>query len=143
MILLSYIAMVMKLNIADPETGKTYQEEIKEGRENEVIGKEIGDIIDGRIIDYPGYEFKITGGSDKQGFPMRKSLPGSTRKRILLSGGAGFKPRRKGERRRKSVRGRVINEEIVQINCIITKKGSKKFLTKKEKEAQEELKTEN
>ncbi len=128
--------MAVKLNIADPKNGKTYQEEVKEEREKELIGKEIGDIIDGKIIDYPGYEFKITGGSDKQGFPMRKSLPGSARRKILLSGGAGFKPKRKGERRRKSVRGRVISEEIVQINCVITKNGTKKFLTKKEKEAQ-------
>jgi small subunit ribosomal protein S6e len=43
----------------------------------------------------------------------------------LLSGPPGFHPRKKGERRRKTVRGNTISEDIVQINTKIVKKGEK------------------
>ena len=42
-----------------------------------------------------GYEAKISGGSDKQGFPMRTDIPGIARKKIFIKGGIGFHPKRK------------------------------------------------
>lgn len=71
----------------------------------------------------PDYELQITGGSDKDGFPMRPDLPGTGRKRLLLSGGVGYNPREKGVRRRKTVRGRVISADTVQINVKVVKHG--------------------
>jgi len=95
----------------------------------------IGDEFDAGIIDLPAYKLKITGGSDKDGFPMRKGVEGSGRKRLLLSGGVGYRPKEKGVRKRKTVRGEVICEEIAQLNCMIVKYGKKpieELLGKKE-----------
>ena len=73
-----------------------------------LAGLEIGDTFDGSIIGYDGLRLKIRGGSDATGFPMHPGVPGSVKKRILLSGPPGYRPRRKGERRRKTVRGRMV-----------------------------------
>ena len=110
--------------ISDPETGKAYSTIVSGANANKLIGKEIGDKIVGTVFDLPpDYELEITGGSDKDGFPMRPDLPGSGRKRILLSGGVGYRPREKGIRKRKIVRGRVISPDIVQINVRVVKRG--------------------
>ncbi|ADP77247.1 SSU ribosomal protein S6E [Methanothermus fervidus DSM 2088] len=113
---------------------KSYQIETDTDK---LIGLKIGDEFDGSIIGLPGYKLKITGGSDKDGFPMRKDIEGSRRVKVLLSSGPGFKPRRKGERRRKSVRGNTISEDIVQVNTVVVKEGEKpikELISKKEKE---------
>jgi small subunit ribosomal protein S6e len=112
-----------KLVIADPKIGKSYQVEIKGEDAEKLIGKQIGDRFRGELIGLKGYELAITGGSDREGFPMRKGIPGTKRVKVLLSRGPGFRPRRKGERKRKSVRGVIISEEIVQINCKVVKWG--------------------
>ena len=62
------------------------------------------------------------GGSDKDGVPMRSNVHGGVRRAVVLSGGAGFKPKKKGERKRKTVRGNIITDEIVQINIKITER---------------------
>ncbi|MCD6547668.1 MAG: 30S ribosomal protein S6e [Nanoarchaeota archaeon] len=134
-----------KLVISDPKARRAYQIEIKSPDADRLIGKKIGDIIKGELINIPGFEFKITGGSDKQGFPMRPDIPGTKRIRALLSGGPGIKIKRKGERRRKSVRGNQISEEIVQINMKVVKYGNKSLaaaLGKEEKEENESAKKE-
>ncbi len=115
----------MKLVVADPETGKTYQKELDKNQEKILYGYKIGDRIKGDQLGLVGYELVITGGSDKDGFPMRSDLHGTTRKRVLLSKGPGFHPRRKGERRRKTVRGNTIAEDIAQVNAKVVKKGEK------------------
>jgi small subunit ribosomal protein S6e len=56
---------------------------------------------------------------------MHPSVPGSVKKKVLLSGKPCFRPRKKGERRRKTVRGNTISADIVQINVKISKKGEK------------------
>ncbi|MCD6274636.1 MAG: 30S ribosomal protein S6e [Candidatus Aenigmarchaeota archaeon] len=123
--------------------GKSFQKEI-DG--NLLYGKKIGDVIQGGSLGLENYELQITGGSDKQGFPMRKGVVGITRKKIVLSGGVGYKSEGKGIRRRKSIRGEIISEEIAQINLKVLKEGQKKFeefLDKKsseEKEKSEEKK---
>jgi small subunit ribosomal protein S6e len=87
-----------------------------------LIGKKIGDIIDGSVVGLPGHKLQITGGSDKDGFPMRPDVHGGVRRSVILSGGVGFNPEKKGERRRKTVRGNVITEEIVQVNMKVMEK---------------------
>ena len=104
--------------------GKSFQKEI----DGEIFyGKKIGDKIEGSVIGLNNYELVITGGSDKQGFPMRKGVHGTARKKLLLSGGPGYRPRRKGVRRRKSIRGEVVSPEIAQLNLKVVKEGDKKF----------------
>jgi small subunit ribosomal protein S6e len=88
------------------------------------LGKKIGESVNLDAIGLTGFEAKITGGSDKEGFPMEKSVQGSARKRILTAGGVGFKPKSKGERKRYSVRGILVSEEISQLNLVVTKTGS-------------------
>ncbi|MEM5829441.1 MAG: 30S ribosomal protein S6e [Candidatus Aenigmatarchaeota archaeon] len=114
-----------KFVISDPETRKSYQLEVDQSKVFGLIGKKIGEEFNGDLIGLPGYLLKITGGSDKDGFPMHPSIPGSVKKRVLLSGPPCFHPRKKGERRRKTVRGNTISADIVQINVKITKKGEK------------------
>ena len=57
---------------------------------------------------------------------MRRDVHGGVRAFVILSGGVGFHPKQKGERRRKSVRGSVITEDTVQINMKVVEKPRKK-----------------
>jgi len=114
-----------KVVIADPKKARSYQVEIKGEKAERLLGKKIGDIIDGEIVGLPGYKLEIRGGSDKDGFPMRPDIHGPVRVRVLLSGPPGFHPREKGERRRKTVHGNTISEDIVQVNTKIVEYGDK------------------
>lgn len=126
-----------KIILSDPADGKSYKIELEENQMKGLVGQIVGKTIDGSGIGLSGYEFQITGGSDKDGFPMRKDVHGRVRPRILLRGGVGFKPLEAGNIRRKRVRGNVIVSEIVQINAKVVKKGKKELselLGEKEKE---------
>ncbi|MCW1300999.1 MAG: 30S ribosomal protein S6e [Candidatus Nanoarchaeia archaeon] len=113
----------MKIVVNDPKTGKNYQRELTPEEEAALYGRKIGEKIIGDIIKLPGYELEIRGGTDKDGFPMLKSVEGVRRARVLLSGPPGFHPRRKGERRRKTVRGNTISSDIAQVNLKVIKYG--------------------
>ncbi len=130
--------MEFRVVISDPKTGKAYQKVVEGANANRLIGKQIGDIISGTVVELPpDYELQITGGTDRDGFPMRPDLPGSGRRRLLLSGGVGFRPKEKGLRRRKTVRGRVISKDIIQINMKVVKHGKiplEEIFKQKEKE---------
>ena len=94
-------------------------------------GMKIGDAIKGGLLGFPNYEFKITGGSDSSGFPMRKDVHGPVKKRILVSKrGIGYKPQRKGEKRRKTVRGNEITHNMTLINLMVTKYGEAELFKK-------------
>ncbi|MEM5801392.1 MAG: 30S ribosomal protein S6e [Candidatus Aenigmatarchaeota archaeon] len=114
-----------KFVISDPKTKKSYQLTVSQDKAYTLIGKKIGDKFDGSILGLTGYELEIRGGTDKDGFPMLPSIQGPVRKKIILSGKPGFKPRLKGERKRKTVRGNTISADIAQINTKIVKYGSK------------------
>lgn len=114
-----------KVIISDPKNGTSKVIELEEARATPLIGRRIGEIIDGTIVDMPAYKLLIRGGSDSDGVPMRPNVHGGGRRKVILSGGAGFNPKRKGERRRKTVRGDIITDEIVQINTKIMKKPKK------------------
>jgi len=122
-----------KVIVSDPEAGTSSIVELEEARATPLIGKKIRDEIDGTIVNLPGHKAQITGGSDKDGFPMRPSVHGGVRRRVILSGGVGFNPQDMGMRRRKTVRGNVITDEIVQINMKITEKPKGAKEAKKEK----------
>lgn len=114
-----------KANINDPKDGKSYQATVSGHHANSLIGKRIGDQIDGIFVGLPGYKLLVTGGSDKDGFPMRKDMPGARRARILVSEGHGFHPDRKGVRRRKTMRGNSVSTDITQINLKVVTHGAK------------------
>ena len=107
--------------------GKAYNKELNEHESSVFLGKKIGDLIPGNSFGFKNYEFKITGGSDKDGFPMRFDLSGAMRKRLLLSRGPGVKIREKGLRLRKTVRGNLVAPDIKQININVVKEGEKKL----------------
>ncbi len=121
---------MVKINVSDPKTGKTYK---FEKNIDEFIGKKIGDKISGIMIDerLKDYVLKITGGSDNAGFPMNPSVHGIGRKQILMKEGVGYKPRHKERyhciKRKKTVHGNVIDDMIVQINCVVVKEGTTKL----------------
>jgi small subunit ribosomal protein S6e len=106
--------MVFKICINEPKTKKSWQIE-KEAPA--LIGLKIGENFEGSFIGLSGFILQITGGSDKDGFPMRYDLIGSSRKKALLSGMPGFRPKVKGLRKRKYIRGNTISLDIVQVNC--------------------------
>eukprot|EP00056_Hartaetosiga_gracilis_P016180 m.4172 g.4172 ORF g.4172 m.4172 type:complete len:239 (+) comp3833_c0_seq1:68-784(+) len=74
--------------------------------------------------EWKGYVLRITGGNDKQGFPMRQGVLSNKRVRLLMSKGhSGFRPRRTGERKKKSIRGCIVDSDLSVISCIIVQKG--------------------
>ncbi len=114
-----------KLVLSDAKAGKAYNVAVSGGSANAFIGKRIGDEVDGAPVGLGGYRMKISGGSDRNGNPMRADLPGMARKRLLLSGGTGFHPVNEGQRRRKMMRGNEITPDLVQINAVVTAYGEK------------------
>ncbi|MEM1540061.1 MAG: 30S ribosomal protein S6e [Candidatus Bathyarchaeia archaeon] len=111
-----------KVIVSDPEDGTSKTMELEDARAVPLIGKKIGDVIDGAVLGLAGYKVQITGGSDKDGFPMRPDVHGGVRRSVVLSGGVGFYQKREGERKRKMVRGNVITDDIVQVNMKIVEK---------------------
>jgi len=117
----------MKFNIAYPSTGCQKVIEVEEEQKlrafydqrmsAEVEGEKLGD-------EYKGYVFKITGGNDKEGFPMKQGVLTASRVRLLMSDGSScYRPRKRGERKRKSVRGCIVSSELSVLNLVVVKKG--------------------
>ena len=116
--------------------GKCYQKEIKSPEADHLLKRRIGDKISGDLLGLSGYEFLITGGSDKCGFPMRKGIQ-EPRKLVLIGKGVGFSGKKrvlskkkkraktqKGLIRRRTVCGEMITKIIHQVNLKVTKEGS-------------------
>ena len=110
----------MRLVISDPKTGKSYQTELAKEFEANILGKKIGEEVDGNLVGVAGYMLQLTGGSDTSGFPMRRDVAGQRKTRVLLSGGTGFNPTHNGERRRKLIRGNTFSTDIMQVNLKVT-----------------------
>lgn len=109
--------------ISDPETGLTRQVEVDGQDANRFLGRELGDEVDGDAVGLPGYTLELTGGSDTVGRPLRSDVRGPNLKAILTTGGVGYKPQRDGERKRVTIRGREISDEVRQINVKIVEYG--------------------
>jgi len=108
-----------KMIVSDPQTRKATVAELEGAKAQVLVGRSIGDIIDGSQIGFSGSKLKITGGCDKDGIPMRADVHGGGKKYVVLSGGVGFRPTRHGERRRKLVRGQMITDETYQVNTMV------------------------
>jgi len=117
----------MKLNIAYPATGCQKMIEVEdENKLRAFYDKRMSAEVDGGALgdEFKEYVFRIMGGNDLQGFPMKQGVLTTTRVRLLLSKGHScYRPRREGERKRKSVRGCVVSSEISALNLVIVKKG--------------------
>jgi len=84
---------------------------------HEVEGEALGEAFN-------GYVFRIAGGNDKQGFPMLQGVLTTQRVRLLFSDGMPcFRPRKRGERKRKSVRGCIVSSDLSVLHLVIVKKG--------------------
>lgn len=106
-----------KVVVSDSKTGKSKSYELKDRQGQPLVGLKIGNVFDGSIVGIG--KIKITGGSDRSGFPMRSDIQGGVKKKVLLSRGLGFRAGEDGERRRKLVRGNTITEDIYQINAVL------------------------
>ncbi|MBR2254893.1 MAG: 30S ribosomal protein S6e [Candidatus Methanomethylophilaceae archaeon] len=114
-----------KAIVNDKKTGKSYNIAVSGRHADSLIGKAIGEVVDGVFVGLDGYKLQITGGSDGNGTPMRKDLPGNKRVNLLLSDSLGFKEKYPGQRKRVAIRGNTISAEIVQINMVIAEYGPK------------------
>jgi small subunit ribosomal protein S6e len=114
-----------KVVVNDTKKGKSHQVQVSGHHANSLIGKKIGDEVDGIFISLPGYKLQITGGTDKDGFSMRSDLPGMGRRRLLVSKSTGFNAKENGLRKKKSIRGNTVGQDLVQINMKVTKHGSR------------------
>nr|BAN66220.1 40S ribosomal protein S6, putative [Babesia bovis] len=117
----------MKLNLANPFTNMQRTMEIDDEKKllpfyekrmgTEVPGDSLGE-------EFKGYVFKISGGNDKQGFPMMQGVLTTSRVRLLLRKGMKcYRPRRTGEMRRKSVRGCIASPDLSILNLVVVKRG--------------------
>ncbi|BGP58500.1 hypothetical protein JCM8202_001165 [Rhodotorula sphaerocarpa] len=117
----------MKLVLANPATGQQKTVEIDDERKTrifyekrmaqEVAADQLGD-------EFKGYVVRITGGNDKQGFPLKQGVLVPHRVRLLLSKGHScYRPRRTGERKRKSVRGCIVGPDVRALHLVVVKQG--------------------
>ncbi|MGC8661905.1 MAG: 30S ribosomal protein S6e [Nitrososphaeria archaeon] len=109
----------LQLVLSDPKSRKAKKIDVKGNMSSVLIGRKIGEVIDGGVLGLGKIKFKITGASDKSGIPHRKDIEGPVKKHILLSDGPGFNPEREGERRKKLVRGNTIAEDTYQVNAVL------------------------
>merc|ERR1719359_383657 len=72
-----------------------------------------------------GYIFRITGGNDKQGFPMKQGVLCNNRVKLLFKKGMScYRERRTGCRKRKSVRGCIVGPDLATLQLSIARKGA-------------------
>merc|ERR1711982_42144 len=113
--------VTMKFNIADPHTGAQKLFEIDDDKRLRfVLDKRISHEVNGAILgdQFQDYTFKITGGIDKQGFPMRQGILVPDRVRLLLRESKGYILQKEGDRKRRSVRGCIVSREIAVVNMV-------------------------
>ncbi|XP_022901194.1 small ribosomal subunit protein eS6-like [Onthophagus taurus] len=121
----------MKLNISFPATGAQKLIEVVDEHKIRVFyEKRMGAEVDADSLgdEWKGYVLRITGGNDKQGFPMKQGVLTNARVRLLLSKGHScYRPRRTGERKRKSVRGCIVDGNLSVLALVVVRKGEQEI----------------
>jgi len=115
----------IKIVFSDKKNGKTAQLEVPKDSEPMLLGKKMGETLEGAIVGLDGYVLKITGLSDKTGAPSRREIEFSQKAFVLLSGGPGIRNSKKGRRIRRLIRGNTISVDTEQINTVIEQYGAK------------------
>jgi len=121
----------MKINVHNPQTGMQKLFEIDDEKKlmpfwdkrmaAEVPGDSLGD-------EFKGYVFRIGGGNDKQGFPMKQGILTNGRVRLLFKKGMScYRERRKGCRKRKSVRGCIVGPDLAVMSLVLVRKGAEEL----------------
>merc|ERR1712230_309011 len=125
------LRVAMKLNISYPETGAQKSIEIDDDKKllpffDKRISAEVA--LDSLGDEFKGYRFRISGGNDKQGFPMLQDVLTPERVRLLLRKGSKcYRQRRTGEMKRKSVRGCIVSQDLSVLNLVLVKKGEQEL----------------
>merc|ERR1712042_81764 len=121
----------MKINLSFPATGCQKLIEIAdELKVRPFYGKRMAQEVSADHLgdEWKGYVMRITGGNDKQGFPMKQGVLTNGRVRLLLNKGhTCYRPRRTGERKRKSVRGCIVDSNLSVLNLVVVKKGDEEI----------------
>merc|ERR1712087_210384 len=117
----------MKFNIAYPVTGAQKMSNVDdEHKWGKLVDRRMGSEFDGEILgnEFKGYVFKITGGCDNDGFPMKQGILIKGRVRLILEPESiGFICHKDGAHRRKAVRGCIVGTDIAVLSLIVVKKG--------------------
>lgn len=125
----------LNLVIGDKK-GKSYSKKLDDN--SALAGRKLGETIKGELVGLSGYEFKITGGSNDAGFPMRPEINLAGKKKIYARKGIGIKTKHKGNFIRKTVAGNLVHQKTSQLNLAVVKEGKTslgEIFGKKEKEA--------
>lgn len=106
--------------------GKSFQKEVSAEEAESLYGRVLGEELKGEVLGFSGVTFTITGGSDANGFPMRKDLQGAKRKKVLVTKGTGFKGKLRGRRfgglrYKKTLAGNTVHENTHQLNLKVMK----------------------
>jgi len=120
----------MKINLSNPSTGCQKLIDIDDEKLRGFYDKRMSAEVEGENLgeEFKGYVFRISGGNDKQGFPMKQGVLTPNRVRLLLSSGHScFRVRREGERRRKSVRGCIVSADLSVLNLVVVRKGAQEI----------------
>jgi len=121
----------MKLNISNPATGAQKLIDIEDDKKlRSFMDKRISQEVDAGCLgdEWKGYVVRVSGGNDKQGFPMKQGILTNNRVRLLMSRGMScYRERRSGERRRKSVKGCIVDSNLSVLSLVIVKKGEKEI----------------
>eukprot|EP00922_Rhytidocystis_sp_ex-Travisia-forbesii_P004320 GHVS01006273.1.p1 GENE.GHVS01006273.1~~GHVS01006273.1.p1 ORF type:complete len:260 (+),score=54.95 GHVS01006273.1:156-935(+) len=117
----------MKLNLANPLTGLQKIVDVDDEKKllpffEKRMGAEV--TCDNLGEEFNGYVFRVSGGNDKQGFPMLQGVLVNHRVRLLFRKGMKcYRPRRNGQSRRKSIRGCIVGPDLAVLNLVLVKKG--------------------
>lgn len=121
----------MKLNISYPPSGSQKCIDVDDEKKYRIFyDKRISQEVEADALgdQFKGYVMKIMGGNDKQGFPMKQGVLTNTRVRLLMGDNTScYRPRRTGERKRKSVRGCIVASDISALHLVIVKKGAEEI----------------
>lgn len=121
----------MKLNISNPATGAQKLIDIDDDKKlRPFMDKRISQEVEASCLgnEWKGYVVRISGGNDKQGFPMKQGILTNNRVRLLMARGTScYRERRSGERRRKSVKGCIVDSNLSVLSLVIVKKGEEEI----------------